>query len=91
MNKLKDSTMKPLLLLKKEECKEISDNDFYLVNDTTIRKEYKGITDPEYIILMDVGQSYIGLFKHVNGEKMEDAEKESACWYKLCDDADKTK
>lgn len=53
--------MKPLLLLKKEECKEISDNDFYLVNDTTIRKEYKEITDPEYIILMDVGQSYIGL------------------------------
>ena len=36
--------MKPLLLLKKEECKEISDNDFYLVNDTTIRKEYKEIT-----------------------------------------------
>lgn len=47
--------MKPLLLLKKEECKEISDNDFYLVNDTTIRKEYKGITDPEYIILPQFG------------------------------------
>lgn len=90
------SAIGPLVLVKNEECDRILDNDFYLMNEgEVIRKEYIGDNDPEYIILLDADQSYVGAFKQMNKSNINDENlniKNSgvACWYKLCNNVDST-
>ena len=60
---------------------EINDSDYYLITESTIRKEIKCINDPEFIVLITQDSEFTGLFKrsHVADDENETA----ACWNKV--------
>lgn len=64
-----------------EENSIINDNDYYLLNNSIIRKGIRGNIEPEFIFLDSAESKFIGLFKQLH---VADGENESAvCWDKV--------
>ena len=58
---------------------EKSESEYFLLNESTIRKETGICDEPEFIILLSTDSEFIGLFK-----KLHVADSNSAvCWSKV--------
>ena len=59
----------------------INDSEYYLFNDSTIRKEVSNQADPEFIVLITKDLVFIGLFKR--SHLAEEEKKNPVCWNKV--------
>lgn len=60
---------------------KMNQSEFFLINDSTVRKEVDNQADPEFIVLVTDNSEFLGLFKrsHVADEENNTA----ACWVKV--------